>query len=97
MNQVEIMQDCPVISIAHIQQGNMLTLTCYTRKQLTSEILNLAVGKRDKAVALQKVKDALAKEAHDDADMTLVVKAVRQVYTSIPIFDIVSFESGQHS
>lgn len=61
-------------------------------EQLTSEALDLAVRKRHKAIALQKVKDALAKEVHNDADVAAIVEAVSQMDTAIPVLLVICFE-----
>lgn len=57
----------------------------------------MAVRKGHETVAFQKVKDTLAQEVHDDADVALIVEAVRQVYASVSVFGIVGFESSQDS
>jgi hypothetical protein len=51
-------------------------LTGYTGKQLSSETLDLAVGKRHKVIGLEEVKDTLSQQIHDDADVTSIIEAV---------------------
>lgn len=43
---------------------------------MASEFLDLAVGKWNKVVAFEKVKDALAEKIHDNADMATIVETV---------------------
>jgi hypothetical protein len=64
---------------------------------LPGKVLNLAVRKGDKAVALEKVENALPQEIHDDADVASVIEAVSQVDASISIFLVVGLERGQHA
>lgn len=71
-------------------------LTRNARKQLPSEALDLAVGEGHEAVAFEKVKDTLAKEVHDDANVSTVVEAVPQVDASIPIILIICLQSGEY-
>ena len=71
-------------------------LTCNAGKQLPSEALNLAIGEGHKAVALEKVKDTLAEEVHDYADMSPVVEAVPQVDASIPVIIIIRLQCGEY-
>jgi len=59
--------------------------------------LDLAVRERHKAVALEKVKDALAEQVHDDADVASVVEAVPEVDTPVPVFLVIGLERGEDS
>ena len=63
----------------------MLKLTCNTGEKLTCKVLNLAAGKGNKIIALEKVKDTLSKQVGDDADMFPEFKAVPQVNALVPI------------
>lgn len=51
-------------------------LTSNTGKQLAGKLLYVAAGKRDKLVALQKVKDTLSKQISDNADMIPEIEGV---------------------
>lgn len=64
---------------------------------MSGKVLNLAVRKGDKAVALEKVENALAQEIHDDADVASVIEAVSQVDATIPVFFVVGLERGQNA
>lgn len=64
---------------------------------MSGKVLDLAVGKGDEAVALEKVENALAQEIHNDADVASVVEAVSQVNASIPVFFVVGLERGQNA
>jgi hypothetical protein len=64
---------------------------------LSGKVLNLAVRKGDKAVALKKVEDALAQEIHDYTDVASVIEAVSQVDAAIPVFLVVGLERGQNA
>lgn len=70
-------------------------LTCYAGEQLPGEVLDLAVRKRDKAVALEKVENALAQKIHDDANVAAVVETVPQMNASIPVLFIIGLERSQ--
>lgn len=70
-------------------------LTCNAREQLTRKALDLAVGKGHEAVALEEVKDALAQQIHDDANVPAVVEAIAQVDAAVAILGVVGLESGQ--
>jgi hypothetical protein len=63
----------------------LLTLTCYTRKELASKILNLTAWKWHKRVAFEKVKDTLTKKVCDNANMVAKVKTVTQVNALISV------------
>lgn len=71
-------------------------LTSNTGEELSSKALDLAVGKRDEAVALKEVKDALTEKIHDDADVAAVVKAVPKVDASISVLIIIGLEGGEN-
>lgn len=72
-------------------------LTCYAGEQLSSKVLDLAVGKRHKAVAFEKVENALAQKIHDDANVAAVVETVSQVNAPIPVLFVVGLERSQHA
>ena len=59
--------------------------------------MDLAVRKRHKAIALQKVKNALAKEVHNDADVAAIVEAVPQMNAAISVLLVICFERRQNS
>lgn len=71
-------------------------LTSNTGEELSSKALDLAVGKRDEAVALKKVKDTLTEKIHDDANMAAVVEAVPKVDASVSVLIIVGLEGGEN-
>lgn len=64
---------------------------------MSGKVLDLAVRKGDKAVALEKVENALPQEIHDDADVASVIEAVSQVHASVPVFLVVGLERGQNA
>ncbi|KAI6767031.1 hypothetical protein HG531_011391 [Fusarium graminearum] len=67
-------------------------LTGNAGEELAREALNLAVRERNKAVALEKVKDTLVKQVHDDTDVAAVIKTVSEVDASVTVLLVVSFE-----
>lgn len=71
-----------------------MALTGNAGEELSSKILDLTVRERDEAIALKKVKDTLAQQIHDDADMSPVVEGVSEVNAAIPVLVVVGFESG---
>jgi hypothetical protein len=74
----------------------MVILTSNASKQLPSKALNLTVGEGHKVVALEEVEDALAKQVHDDANMSLVVEAIPQVYAPVPVMFVVGLQRRQY-
>ena len=71
-------------------------LTGNAGKKLAGETLNLAVRERNKAVGLQKVKDALSQQIHHYADMAPKVEAVAQVNTPVSVLFVVGLQSCEH-
>jgi hypothetical protein len=59
--------------------------TSYTRKQLTSKILNLTAWKWNEGIAFEKIKDALTQKISDDANVISEIKAVSQVNAFVSI------------
>jgi len=70
-------------------------LTSNAREELTSKALDLAVWKRHKPVALEKVEDALAQQVHDDANVSAIIEAVPKVNAAIAVVLIVCLQGGQ--
>jgi hypothetical protein len=64
---------------------------------LTSKTLNLAVWEWNETVSLEEIKDALAKEVHNNADMTPIIKAIPQMNAAIPVLFVISLEGGENS
>lgn len=50
-------------------------LTGHAGEQLPSKVLNLATGKGDEAVSLQKIKNTLPQQVRDNANMVAIIKA----------------------
>ena len=71
--------------------------TSHAGEELPSEVLDLAVWKRNKGVALEEVKDTLAQKIHDNANMPLVVEAVAEVDAAVAVFLVVGLEGCQNS
>ena len=63
----------------------MLALTSNARKQLSSEVLNLAAWKRYKAVTLQEIENALPKKVCNDTNMVSKVERIAKMYTLISV------------
>lgn len=63
------------MSVKHMR-GIRVKRTSHTGKELTSKTLNLRTRKGHKAVAFEKIKDALAQKIGDDADVVPKVKGV---------------------
>lgn len=55
----------------------------------------MAVGEGHEAVAFEEIKDALAQEVHDDADMAAVIEAIPEMDASISVFVVVGLEGRQ--
>lgn len=72
-------------------------LTGNARKELAGKALDLTVGKRHKAVSLEKVKNTLTKEVHDNAYMPPIIEAIAQMDTPIAVVVVVGLEGSQHT
>jgi hypothetical protein len=59
---------------------------------LPCEALDLAIWEWDKRVELQKVKDTLPKQVHDNADVSPKIKTVPKMYASVSVLLIIGFE-----
>lgn len=77
--------------------GTEGTPTGYTREELSSKVLDLAAGERNKAVAFQEIKHALSEQIGDNANVVSVIEAIPQVDAFIAILLIIRRERGQHS
>jgi hypothetical protein len=78
------------------QQGDML-LTGHTCKKLPRKELDVRARKGSEVVALEKVKDALAVEICNDADVVPPVKCVSKVDALVAIGLVVLREGVEHS
>lgn len=67
----------------------MQKLTCHTGKQLPSEELNMRIGKRRECVAFEEIKDTLAIEICNNADVIPEIETMPQVNALIPVSFIV--------
>lgn len=78
MDKVEIVEDCNGLAAVLCNAWEVvdLILTGYTGQELAGKALDLAVGERDKVVALKEVEDTRAQEIHDNADMATIVEAI---------------------
>lgn len=56
---------------------------------MACKVLDLTVGERNEAIALEEVKDALAKKIHYDANVAAIVEAISEMNTSIPVLIVV--------
>lgn len=66
-------------------------------EELPSKVLNLAIGKRHKAVALEEIEDTLTEQIHHYTDMSAVVKAFIEVDASVPVGRIVGLERSKNT
>ena len=64
-------------------------LTGYAGEQLPCKALDLATGKWYELIALEKVKDALAEQVCDNADVVSEIETVSKMYTFVAIFPII--------
>lgn len=71
--------------------------TSNASEKLPGEVLNLTVRERYKVIALQEVKNALAEEVHDNADVAAEIEAIPQVYTPVAVLGIVGLERCKNS
>ncbi len=67
--------------------------TSNTSEELSSKALDLTIRKWDKGIALQKIKNTLSKQVHDNADMSAVVETIPKMYTSVSVFVVICLES----
>jgi hypothetical protein len=74
-----------------------LDLTGNTSEKLPSKALDLTVWEWDKSIALEKVKDALAKEIHDDANVPTEIEAVSKMYASVAVLVVICLECRKNS
>ena len=100
VDQVQIMEDCVSGSANHTLQASAdlrsLSLTSYARKELPREVLDLAVRKGHKVVALEEVEHALAQQVHNDADVAAEVEAVAEMDAAVPVLGIICPERLEH-
>lgn len=75
----------------------MRTPTGHTCEELSSKVLDLATGERNKAVSLEKVKHTLTEQIGDDADVVAVIEAIPQVDAFVAVLLIIRRQRGQHS
>lgn len=75
----------------------MEKLTSDACQKLPGKALNLTVGKGHKLIALEKVKNALTQQIHDDADMPSVIEAITKVDASISVLRIIGFQGSKYS
>lgn len=97
VDEVKIMQDFEQV-LDTDRRGLMADedeLTGDTREELAGKLLNVSARKRHKGVAFEKVKDALAQEIGDDADVVAEVKRVSQVDTLVAVVLVVACQSRQ--
>lgn len=73
------------------------TPTGHTCEELSSKVLDLATGERNKAVSLEKVKHTLTEQIGDDADVVAVIEAIPQVDAFVAVLLIIRRQRGQHS
>jgi hypothetical protein len=64
-------------------------LTRNTGQELPSEALDVRVGERNKAVALQKIEQAQVEKVRDDTDMATEVETVPEMDTPVSIVRVV--------
>jgi hypothetical protein len=64
---------------------------------LASKQLNVRVGEWCETVTLEKVKDALAVEISDNANMISEIEAVAQMNALVPVFIIIVCQSREHA
>lgn len=66
-----------------------MKLTSHAGEQLTSKVLDLTAGERDKSIALQEVEHALTQQIRDNAYMVSVVETVPEMDTFVAVAFIV--------
>lgn len=66
-------------------------------EELASKLLNVGAGKGYELVALKKVKDTLAEQVSDNADVVAEVKRVSQVDTLVAVVLVVACQRRQDS
>ena len=69
--------------------GRSAQLTSNTGQQLPRKTLDLTTGKWNEAVGFEEVKDALAEEIGDYADVVPKVEAIAKVNAFVAVFRIV--------
>ena len=60
-------------------------------------MLDLAVGKGHKKRALEKIKDTLAEEVHDDANVSPKDEAVAEMHALVAVVWVVELECLEHA
>lgn len=66
-----------------------MKLTSHAGEQLTSKVLDLTAGERDKSIALQEVEHTLTQQIRDNAYMVPVVETVPEMDTFVAVTFIV--------
>lgn len=97
VNEVQIVKDCLQIVSTTMRQQSERSLTSHTGQKLTSKALDLAAGKRNETISLEKVKDALAKQVRDNADVIAEVETVTQVDTLVSVCSVVRGKCGENT
>lgn len=64
-------------------------LTGDAGEELSCKLLNVTAGERNKLVALQEVKDALAEQVGDDANMIPKVKGVSEMDAFVAVLLVI--------
>lgn len=85
-----------VIRLCGLWERGAGNLTGHTGQKLTSETLDLAVGKGNKRISFEEVEDALAQQIHNNADVTTKVEAIAEMYAPVAVLWVVGFEGSQN-
>jgi NAD kinase len=72
-------------------------LTSYTREELSGKDLDMGTRERCEAVDFEKVKNALAVQVGDDANVISIVEALPQVDTFVPVVTVILSKSGEYA
>lgn len=97
VDEIEVMQDCKR-ELGTDRQGLGAPrgkLTGDAREELAGKLLDVSAGERHKGIALEEVKDALAQEVGDDADVVAEVERVSQVDTLVAVVLVVACQRRQ--
>ena len=82
--------------VLFLNSSTKTPLTSHASEELSGKTLNLTVGERYKGIAFEEVKNALAQEICDDANMTPIIETISEVYTPIPVLLIICLEGSKN-
>lgn len=76
MYEVEVVENCSLISVSSLERNRLVEHTCNTGEELPSKALDVSTREWHERILLQKVEDALAQEVGDYAYVVSKIETV---------------------